>query len=73
MELTEEILQTASVRCVIPFIIQDDVATAQVTFDLSLIFTLMLSILFLPFVSYLVYLQTNNFMKNGPHSMRGRR
>ena len=48
----------------VPIIVQDDIATAQMTYDLTLIVTLVLALLFLPFLAVLVVVQTQNFMLN---------
>ena len=56
MIITDEILEAARKSCLLPFLIQEDPTTTQITFDLSLIATLMLSMLFIPFVAFLVYL-----------------
>ena len=45
-------------------IVHSSVETAQVTYDLTVVLSLMCSLLFLPFLIMLVYIQTTNFMQN---------
>ena len=62
--ISEDILATARTSCILPVLIQTDTVTAQVLFDFSLIVAMMLSLFFTPFLSYLILIQTQNFMLN---------
>lgn len=54
MVISEEILERARETCLLPVIVQSDPVLAQITFDFSLIMTMLVSIFFIPFLSYLV-------------------
>ena len=62
--ISNETLAKARQTVLIPQIVNTDALTAQVMFDFSLIVAMMLSLFFTPFLSYLVYIQTQNFMLN---------
>ena len=64
MIISNETLAKARQTVLIPQIVNTDALTAQVMFDFSLIVAMMLSLFFTPFLSYLVYIQTQNFMLN---------
>lgn len=64
MIVTEEVLDKARKTCLLPMIVQEDPTLAQVTFDFSLIVSLLMCLFFFPFLSYLVFIQTQNFMLN---------
>jgi len=54
MVITEETLASARTTCVLPELVQTDTVLAQILFDFSLIVSMMLSLFFTPFLSYLV-------------------
>ena len=54
MVISDDTLNTARTTCLIPAIVQHDTITAQVMFDFSLIVSMMCSLFFTPFLSYLV-------------------
>ena len=62
--ITEDILASAQTTCLLPFIVLSNVTATQVMFDFSLIVSMILSAFFFPFLTYLVYIQTTNFMLN---------
>ena len=64
MVISEKTLETAKTTCLIPAIVQSDTVLAQVMFDFSLIVSMCCSLFFTPFLSYLVHIQTQNFMMN---------
>ena len=62
--ITDDTLASARTTCLLPFIVLSSTTVAQIMFDLSLIASGMLSLFFTPFLTYLVYIQTTNFMLN---------
>ena len=64
MVISDDLLATVRTTCLLPFIVHTSATTAQVLFDFSLIVAMMLSLFFTPFLTYLVYIQTTNFMLN---------
>lgn len=54
MEITQNTLDTAKQTCLLPMIVQTNPLVAQIMFDFSLIVSMMCSLLFTPFLSYLV-------------------
>ena len=70
MEITDATLSAAEKSCIINWIVQDDPTAAQITYDLTLIMSLVLCMVFLPFLTFLVYIQTQNFMDNTTTNQR---
>ena len=64
LEIDEMTLANARATCLFPFIVFEDTINAQIMYDFSLAMTLTLSFFFTPFLSYLVYIQTFNFLLN---------
>ena len=64
LEFTTATLTSAKETSLVPIIVQDNISNAQITYDLTLIVTLVLALLFLPFLVVLVVVQTQNFMLN---------
>ena len=62
--ITTETLSTAEKTCLFPAIIQGDPLIAQIMYDFSLIVSMLVSLFFTPFLSYLVLIQSQNFMLN---------
>ena len=62
--ISNETLAKARQTVLIPQIVNTDALLAQILFDSSLIVAMMFSLFFMPFLSYLVYIQTQNFMLN---------
>ena len=62
--IEERRLESARATCLFPFVVFSDTVTAQIFFDFSLAITMLLCFFFTPFLSYLVYVQTLNFMTN---------
>ena len=56
--ITDIVLETAEKTCLFPFIVQSDPLVAQILFDFSLMISMLVSIFFFPFLSYLVAIQT---------------
>jgi hypothetical protein len=56
MEITADTLSKAKNTCLLPVIVQKDPLVAQITFDFSLIVTMMGSLFFTPFLTYLVFI-----------------
>lgn len=54
MEISNDTLTKAKQTCLLPVIVQSDPLVAQILFDFSLIVSMMSSLLFTPFLSYLV-------------------
>ena len=64
MVISQDTLDKARETCILPVIVQTDPILAQVLFDFSLIVAMICSLFFTPFLSYLVLIQTQNFMLN---------
>ena len=56
--ISNETLAKARQTVLIPQIVNTDALLAQILFDSSLIVAMMFSLFFMPFLSYLVYIQT---------------
>ena len=56
--MTDELLASAKETCLLPVLVQGDTFMAQITFDVSLILTMLVALFFVPFLSYLVLIQT---------------
>ena len=62
--ITPQVLETAEKTCLFPIVIQSDPLVAQILFDFSLMISMLVSIFFFPFLTYLVCIQTQNFAMN---------
>ena len=54
VDITQATLDLAKKTCILPIIVHEDPLLAQITFDVSLVLTLMLCLLFLPFLTQLI-------------------
>ena len=62
--MTDELLEKSKETCLLPVLVLPNTVLAQIAFDTSLIITMGVALFFVPFLSYLVFIQTQNFIMN---------
>ena len=62
--MTDELLENSRETCLLPVLVLPNTVLAQIAFDTSLIITMGVALFFVPFLSYLVFIQTQNFLMN---------
>ena len=62
--MSSDILDRARATVMWPQLVQSNVEGAQIAYDLTLVVSVLLTILFLPFLMVLATIQTQNFMLN---------
>ena len=62
--ISNETLEKAKTAVIFPQIVHSNIEVAQITYDLTIVISILLTLFFLPFLVILVIIQTQNFMRN---------